>query len=108
MVEQCARNPNSICVLGGVSSRGILGPFFFPSTVTGSSFCKVMEEEMLPDILEKYGDEDVWLQMDGVPGHWATQVREWTDGHFPGRWIGRGGPVPWPPRSPDLTPPDFF
>lgn len=24
------------------------------------------------------------------------------------RWIGRGGPVQWPPRSPDLTPLDFF
>jgi len=22
-------------------------------------------------------------------------------------WIGRGGPIPWPPRSPDLSPLDF-
>ena len=27
---------------------------------------------------------------------------------FPNRWIGRGGPVQMPPRSPDLTPMDFF
>lgn len=27
---------------------------------------------------------------------------------FPNRWIGRGGPIPWPARSPDLTPVDFF
>ena len=27
---------------------------------------------------------------------------------YPGHWIGRGGPVAWPPRSPDLTPLDFF
>ena len=27
---------------------------------------------------------------------------------FPGAWIGRGGPIPWPPRSPDLSPLDFF
>jgi hypothetical protein len=25
-----------------------------------------------------------------------------------GRWIGRGGPIAWPLRSPDLTPLDFF
>jgi hypothetical protein len=25
---------------------------------------------------------------------------------FPGRWIGRGGPINWPPRCPDLTPMD--
>jgi hypothetical protein len=28
--------------------------------------------------------------------------------HFPGRWIGRGGPITWPPRSPDITPLDFL
>ena len=27
---------------------------------------------------------------------------------FPGRWVGRGGPTVWPPRSPDLTPLDIF
>ena len=27
---------------------------------------------------------------------------------YPNRWTGRGGPVPWPARSPDLTPLDYF
>lgn len=27
---------------------------------------------------------------------------------FPERWIGLHGPQEWPPRSPDLTPMDFF
>jgi len=34
------------------------------------------------------------------------------DATFPNRWTGRDGPTPWPPRSPDITPPppplDFF
>jgi len=30
------------------------------------------------------------------------------DATFPNRWIGRDGPTPWPPRSPDITPLDFF
>ena len=30
------------------------------------------------------------------------------DDRFPNRWIGRSGPVQWPPRSPDLTKMDFF
>ena len=25
------------------------------------------------------------------------------DATFPNRWIGRDGPTPWPPRSPDIT-----
>ena len=27
---------------------------------------------------------------------------------FDEKWIGGGGPVAWPPRSPDLTSPDYF
>jgi len=27
---------------------------------------------------------------------------------WPGRWIGRRGAVEFPPRSPDLTPLDFY
>jgi len=30
------------------------------------------------------------------------------DATFQNRWIGRDGPTPWPPRSPDITPLDFF
>ena len=47
-------------------------------------------------------------QHDGAPAHFALDVREYLDNVFPNRWIGRGGPVQWPPRSPDLTPMDFF
>jgi hypothetical protein len=28
--------------------------------------------------------------------------------HFSGRRVGHDGPIPWPPRSPDITPLDFF
>ena len=28
--------------------------------------------------------------------------------HFSDRWIGRDGPISWPPCSPDITPLDFF
>jgi len=30
------------------------------------------------------------------------------DATFLNRWIGRDGPTPWPPRSPDITPHDLF
>jgi len=30
------------------------------------------------------------------------------DATFPNRWIRRVGPTPWPPRSPDITPPLDF
>ena len=30
------------------------------------------------------------------------------DATFPNRWVGRDGLTPWPPRSPDIIPLDFF
>ena len=50
----------------------------------------------------------LWFQHDGVPVHFALDVREYLNNVFPNCWIGRGGPLQWPPRSPDLTPMDFF
>jgi len=43
-----------------------------------------------------------------APPHWSSHVRRFLDATFPNRWIGRGGPTPWPPRPPDITPLTFF
>ena len=36
------------------------------------------------------------------------QGREYLNESFRNRWLGRGGPIAWPPRSPDLTPFDYY
>jgi hypothetical protein len=33
---------------------------------------------------------------------------KFLDMHFPWRWVGRDGPIPWPPLSSDITPLDFL
>ena len=35
-------------------------------------------------------------------------ARRWLDHTFKARWMGRAGPIPWPARSPDLSPLDFW
>ena len=45
---------------------------------------------------------------DGAPPHFSCFVTNVLNERFPDAWIGRGGPIAWPPRSPDLSPPDFF
>lgn len=50
----------------------------------------------------------MWLQNDGCPAHYAVSVRNYLNNEYPDRWIGRLGPMLWPPRSPDLNPLDFF
>jgi len=38
----------------------------------------------------------------------GSHVRRFLGAKFPNSWIGRGGPTPCPPRSPDITSLDFF
>lgn len=52
--------------------------------------------------------DKVYYQQDGHPAHVARYVTDYLDRTFPHKWIGRNGPIMWPPRSPDLTPLDFF
>ena len=40
--------------------------------------------------------------------YFTLQVREYLNESYPNCWLGRGGPVAWPPRSPDLTPVDYY
>lgn len=50
----------------------------------------------------------MWFQHDGCPAHFSLVARQKLIEKFSNRWIGRGGSVVWPARSPDLTPLDFF
>lgn len=67
-----------------------------------------MDEDVLPYLRNEFNMDKLWVMMDGAPAHWYRIVRQFIDNSFPDKWIGREGPVAWPPRSPDLTPPDFF
>jgi len=45
---------------------------------------------------------------DGAPPHFSCFVTDVLNERSSVAWIGRGGPIPWPPQSPDLSPLDFF
>jgi hypothetical protein len=51
---------------------------------------------------------DMRFKHDGAPAHFSTRTQEHLNTQFADRWLGRGGPVSWPARSPDLNPMDFF
>lgn len=82
----------------------VIGPFFFEEpTVTGATYLN-----MLRDYARRRIPEGYIFQQDGAPPHYSNAVRTYLNETFPARWIGRRGPIEWPPRSPDLTPLDFF
>ena len=51
---------------------------------------------------------NMWMQHDGTPPHYALYSRQVMNEIFDEKWIGRGSPVAWPPRSPNQTSPDYF
>ncbi|KAJ8957731.1 hypothetical protein NQ318_017629 [Aromia moschata] len=51
----------------------------------------------------------IWSENIHIGTHNAVIVRNWLNENFPNYWIGRSSPlIPWPQRSPDITPLDFF
>jgi len=97
----------SVTVWIGVSASGLVGPFFFEGTVTGDSYVSMLNNNFLPSV-ENWPLGEMWFQQDGAPPHYSIAARNWLNDKFPNRWIGRRGSIEYPPRSPDLTPPDFF
>lgn len=99
----------SINVWGGILGECIVGPFFFNGHLTGQMYYQFLTND-LPVLLlnPPMQAQNMWLQQDGAPAHYSLQVRALLDNIYTNRWIGRGGPVRWPARSPDLTKLDFF
>jgi len=103
-----AQGDPRVMVWCGIWNDRIIGPYFFDKSVTGATYLELLEDKIWPEIELFYGLGQAWFQQDGAPAHYHKDVRQWLDMKMPGRWIGRRGPVEWPPRSPDLTLPDFF
>jgi hypothetical protein len=107
-VERPFQSPG-LMVWAGVISDRLIGPFFFDDgTVTGQRYLTMLEDELWPEIADRDDIDTMFFQQDGAPPHYAAVVRNWLNESFDGRWIGRRGPIEWPPRSPDMTPLDFW
>lgn len=101
------RDSPKVNVWCGLMCDTIIGPFFFAEmTVTGTTYLDMLEQYAFPQV--EHLQPNLLFQQDGAPPHWSLDVRRALDATFPGRWVGRDGPIRWPPRSPDITPLDFF
>ncbi|GFY05206.1 uncharacterized protein TNCV_2206521 [Trichonephila clavipes] len=64
-------------------------------------------------LLLKHESNNLVWQQDGAPSHGHVSIRDWLNITVPNQWIGPKEPpdkacIAWPPRSPDLTPCDFY
>ena len=51
---------------------------------------------------------DDWFQQDGATAHTARSCMEWLKNRYSGKLISHRSEFPWPARSPDLSPLDYF
>ena len=92
-----------------MSKHRLIGPFFFQEdTVFAKNYLEMLQGFFIPEIRKLHKVRSAVFQQDGAPAHFSLDVRHYLNNQFPDRWIGRGGPIRWAPRSPDLTPLDFY
>ena len=109
--QEFDRNAPKLNVFCAMNGFQIIGPYFFPNdTVNANDYCDMLNTWFLPKLRNK---TTAVFQQDGAPPHWSLATRALLNTTFPGRWIGRAGAtdqnmLDWPPRSPDITPLDFF
>ena len=105
IVQEKIVNLPGIAAWCGLSSRGLIGPYFFEETVTDQTYLQ-MVEIMIPRLNDLFENEnEVYFQQDGNPPHFHVNVRNFLDRTFNQRWIGRrGSATKFPLRSPNLTP----
>lgn len=99
-------------VWAGIIDNFIVGPVILPNRLNGDHYLDHLQNT-LPDLLDDIPlglRRNMWFMHDGAPPHFTLAVRNHLHEQYPNKWIGRGNdaPVNWPPRSPDLTPLDYF
>lgn len=108
--ESRSQSRFKVNVWAGLIGNRIIGPYVdLPPTLNGVDYLQFLTE-ILPDLLEDIPlnlRDRIVYQADGAPPHYDLNVRDYLRNNFR-LWIGRGGTVAWPPRSPDLNPLDYY
>ena len=87
----------------------MLPPFFFTGTVTGDNYRDMFENHVFPELRRRHLIDQVIFQQDGAPPHFSKAAMDFLSSQLPDtRIISRGFPQTWPPRSPDLSPLDYY
>jgi hypothetical protein len=103
------RNSPKLNVFCAMFKEKVYRSFFFAeSTVTGTSYLDMTLEWLMTQLDDDR--DDFIYQQHGAPAHYHHLI---LNQHLPQPWIGRMAAndqaLPrWPPRSPDLTPYNFF
>lgn len=105
-VYEVQKGTESIMVQCVIYSKGIIALYILK--------LRVSEEKSTKKCLTSFHFQNLRLppermfQQDGAPAHLLIFVYQYLVQMLGSRWIGKGGPVLWPAKFPDLTPCDLF
>ncbi|KAL1488779.1 hypothetical protein ABEB36_000345 [Hypothenemus hampei] len=100
-------HPQKIGVWSAFSGRKVIGPIFFDGNINGIRY----RTDILHPFLEQLHDDELsegYFQQDGATPHSTRETLNLLQEFYDDRIISRNSNIPWPPRSCDLTPCDFF
>lgn len=97
-----------MCWAAIVGGKVMLHWFDRESSVNGEAYLNVLKEVLWPAIRRSATARQFWFQQDGATIHTTQAARTWLSSKFGRRVISRLTDRPWPARSPDLTPVDFW
>ena len=105
--NQSFLNSASVMEWCAVTKEKVMRPCFFEDeSVNGENYRNMIVHFAFTRFAPLKGDYA--FHQDRAPPHYSTRVRTYLKNKRPNNWIGRGGPVEWTPRSPDLTSCDFL
>ena len=111
-IQEHVRDSPKVDVFCAISKKCVYWPFFFEGTTVNSEAYLARLQNWLTELLFEGERADFIFQQDGAPPHWSFNERQYLNATLQNKWIRRAGNdcvlLHWPPRSPDLTPCDFF
>lgn len=110
-IVQHQMHPVRCTVWCGVTSKRIIGPYFFENgegdavNVDGPQYRTMIENFLRQEVENR---QAMWFQQDGATTHTARQTMALLREIFDDRIISRFSNFNWSSRAPDLTAPDYF
>jgi hypothetical protein len=94
-----------------MSRRRIIGPIFFTQLINSKEYIKILDK-----FISELNEEELngaYFQQDGAKSHISRETSSHLIAYFKDRLISKSNRylstmIEWPPRSPDLSSPDFF
>ena len=107
--EECrVQGGKKIMCWAGLIHGEVILHWFEEGTVNQLVYLDMLENVVWPRIRSVSSRRQYFFQQDGATAHTTLRVREWLATKFRERIISRYTNIPWPSRSPDLSPLDYW